>query len=57
MDKLQNVDWRGLYKTATNKVKKYTMNLSELELQVEDATNLEVGGPAGRGLVGLAGCQ
>ncbi len=44
MEKLQSVDWRGLYKTATNKVKKYTMNLSELELQVEDATSLEVRG-------------
>lgn len=43
MDKLQNMDWRGLYKSATNKVKKYAMNLSELEIKVEDATSAEVG--------------
>lgn len=42
MEKLQNVDWRGLYKTATNKVKKYAMNLSELEIKVEEATDNEV---------------
>ncbi|KFM25292.1 Clathrin interactor EPSIN 3 [Auxenochlorella protothecoides] len=54
MEKLQSVDWRGLYKTATNKVKKYTMNLSELELQVEDATSLEVWGPHGSVMTEIA---
>lgn len=42
MDKLQAVDWRGFYKSAANTVKKYTKNMSELEIQVEDATSLEV---------------
>lgn len=42
MEKLQAVDWRGLYKSATNTVKKYAKNMSELEIQVEDATNAEV---------------
>ena len=44
MDKLQQVDWRGLVKTATQKVKKYTLNLTDLELKVEDATNAETWG-------------
>ena len=37
LDKLKNVDWRGLVKTATQKVKQYTLNLSPLEIKVEDA--------------------
>lgn len=58
MEKLQNVDWKSLYKTATNKVKQYTMNLSDLELKVEDATSNEVcraGGARSEGAVGRAG--
>lgn len=47
IDKLKSVDWRGLIKTATNKVKQYTLNLSPLELKVEDATNMETWGPHG----------
>ncbi|KAL4518154.1 hypothetical protein Ndes2526A_g01396 [Nannochloris sp. 'desiccata'] len=47
LDKLKNVDWRGLVKTATNKVKQYTLNLSPLEIIVEDATNKETWGPHG----------
>lgn len=44
MDKLKEVDWRGLYKTATQKVKKYTLNLTDLEIKVEEATNSETWG-------------
>ena len=47
LNRLKQVDWRGLVKTATNKVKQYTMNLSPLELKVEDATNMETWGPHG----------
>ena len=47
LDKLKNLDWRGLVKTATNKVKQYTLNLSPLEIIVEDATNKETWGPHG----------
>ncbi|PSC70401.1 Clathrin interactor EPSIN 3 isoform A [Micractinium conductrix] len=47
MDKLKEVDWRGIYKTATQKVKKYTLNLTDLELKVEEATNAETWGPHG----------
>jgi hypothetical protein len=47
LDKLKAVDWRGLVKSATNKVKQYALNLSPLELMVEDATNLETWGPHG----------
>lgn len=46
MDKLKEVDWRGIYKTASAKVKKYTLNLTDLELKVEDATNSETWGEA-----------
>ena len=52
LDKLKNVDWRGLVKTATNKVKQYTLNLSPLEIQVEDATNRETWGPHGSVMTG-----
>ena len=44
MDKLREIDWRGLAKTATQKVKKYTLNLTDLEIKVEDATNSETWG-------------
>ncbi len=44
MEKLQNVDWRGLVKTATSKAKKYVLNLTDLELKVEEATNSELWG-------------
>lgn len=47
LDKLKSVDWRGLVRSATNKVKQYTMNLSPLEIMVEEATNLEPWGPHG----------
>ena len=52
LDKLKNVDWRGLLKTATNKVKQYTLNLSPLEIKVEDATNRETWGPHGSDMGG-----
>jgi hypothetical protein len=48
MEKLKEVDWRGLYKTATQKVKKYTLNLTDLEIKVEEATSNETWGE-GRG--------
>lgn len=47
MDKLKEVDWRGIYKTASQKVKKYTMNLTDLEIKVEEATSAETWGPHG----------
>lgn len=34
-------------RTATNKVKQYAMNLSPLEIQVEEATNMDTWGPHG----------
>ncbi|KAL4448258.1 hypothetical protein ABPG75_005477 [Micractinium tetrahymenae] len=47
MDKIKEVDWRGLYKSATQKVKKYTLNLTDLEIKVEEATSAETWGPHG----------
>lgn len=47
MDKLKDVDWRGIAKSAAQKVKKYTLNLTDLEMKVEEATNLETWGPHG----------
>lgn len=81
MEKLKDVDWRGMVKTATQKVcvwwwwfgwlagvgrcgcahhvgtnhthrlapqvKKYTLNLTDLELKVEEATSAETWGPHG----------
>jgi hypothetical protein len=51
MDKLREIDWRGLAKTATQKVKKYTLNLTDLEIKVEDATNSETWGEPAAGLL------
>lgn len=48
MDKMRSVDWRGLVRNATNKVKQYAMNLSPLEVQVEEATNMDTWGPHGK---------
>ena len=45
MDKLEKVDWRGLMRTATNKVKQYALNLTPLEIKVEEATNGDTWGP------------
>ena len=53
LQKLKSVDWRGLVKSATNKVKKYAMNLSDLEIKVEEATNMETWGPHGSAMSGL----
>ena len=47
VDKIKSVNWRGLVRQATNKVKQYAMNLSPLEVQVEEATNLDTWGPHG----------
>jgi hypothetical protein len=52
LQKLKSVDWRGLVKSATNKVKKYAMNLSDLEIKVEDATNMDTWGPHGSAMSG-----
>lgn len=52
LDRIKNVDWRGLVKTATNKVKQYTMNLSPLEIAVEEATNMDSWGPHGSAMNG-----
>jgi hypothetical protein len=54
MDKLANVDWGGMLKKATNKVKQYTLNLTDLELKVEDATSNETWGPHGSVMSGAA---
>jgi len=55
LDKLKAVDWRGLVRTATNKVKQYAMNLSPLEIQVEEATNMDTWGPHGSVMSGRGG--
>jgi epsin len=47
VDKIKSVNWRGLVRQATNKVKQYAMNLSPLEVQVEEATNMDTWGPHG----------
>lgn len=47
MDKLKEVDWRGLYRSATSKVKQYALNLTPLEIKVEEATNADTWGPHG----------
>ncbi|GAB4817376.1 hypothetical protein N2152v2_004422 [Parachlorella kessleri] len=47
MDKLSGYDWGSMLKSVTNKVKQYTLNLSVLELKVEDATSNETWGPHG----------
>lgn len=55
MDKLQSLDWRGLYKSAKNSVKKYSLNLTDLEVKVEDATSNETWGPHGSVMTGALG--
>ena len=57
MDKLQSLDWRGLYKSAKNSVKKYSLNLTDLEVKVEDATSNETWGPHGSVMTGAIGCR
>lgn len=54
MDKMRSVDWRGLVRNATNKVKQYAMNLSPLEVQVEEATNMDTWGPHGKTMAEIA---
>ena len=54
LDKIKSVDWRGLVRSATNKVKQYAMNLSPLEVQVEEATNLDTWGPHGTVMAEIA---
>lgn len=55
MDSLKNVDWRGLYRSATSKVKQYALNLTPLEVKVEEATNSDTWGPHGSVMNG--GCR
>lgn len=52
MEKLSNYDWGSMVKSVTNKVKQYTLNLSDLELKVEDATSNETWGPHGSVMTG-----
>ena len=52
LDRIKSVDWRGIVKTATNKMKQYTMNLSPLEIAVEEATNMDSWGPHGSAMNG-----
>lgn len=52
MDKLGGYDWRGMLKKAQDKVKQYTLNLTDLELKVEDATSNETWGPHGSTMTG-----
>jgi hypothetical protein len=54
-EKLKSIDWGGIYKTAKTRVKQYALNLSELEVKVEDATSLETWGPHGSAMAGLGG--
>jgi epsin len=54
LDKLKSVDWRGLVRTATNKAKMYVLNLSPLEVLVEEATNTETWGPHGSAMAEIA---
>lgn len=54
MEKLSNYDWGSMVKSVTNKVKQYTLNLSDLELKVEDATSNETWGPHGSVMTDIA---
>ena len=36
VDKFKSVNWRGLGRNISNKVKQYAMNLSPLEIQTEE---------------------
>ena len=47
MQALSKADYGGYLKGITNKVKQYALNLSEIELKVEEATNNEPWGPHG----------
>lgn len=47
VEKIKGVQWRALGRNISNKVKQYAMNLSPLEVQVEEATNLDTWGPHG----------
>lgn len=38
VDKIKSVNWRGLGRNISNKVKQYAMNLSPLEVQTEEGT-------------------
>ena len=42
----------GMFKSIANRAKQYALNLSEIELKVEDATNNEAWGPTGTQMSG-----
>ena len=44
----------SVFKTLANRAKQYAMNLSEIELKVEEATNNEAWGPTGTLMSGIA---
>ncbi len=52
MQSLSKADYSGYLKGITNKVKQYALNLSEIELKVEEATNNEPWGPHGTVMAG-----
>lgn len=52
MQALSKADYGGYLKGITNKVKQYALNLSEIELKVEEATNNEPWGPHGTAMGG-----
>ena len=42
----------GMFKSLANRAKQYAMNLSDIELKVEDATSNEAWGPTGTQMSG-----
>ncbi|KAK9821680.1 hypothetical protein WJX74_007569 [Apatococcus lobatus] len=54
MQALSKADYGGYLKGITNKVKQYALNLSEIELKVEEATNNEPWGPHGTAMGEIA---
>ena len=43
----------GVFKSLANRAKQYALNLSEIELKVEEATNNDAWGPTGTLMSGL----
>ena len=47
LSKVDGTNVLNMVKTVSNKVKQYALNLSEIEIKVEEATNNEPWGPHG----------
>lgn len=54
LSKVDGTNVMNIVKNVSNKVKQYALNLTEIELKVEEATNNEPWGPHGSAMQGKA---